>query len=70
MASKLDELVKFENRVIRICITTATIFLLIAYLRIAHYALTIPSAVILLSFAGELTLKQYLRKRVKDIDKY
>lgn len=63
MASKL------ENRIICISITIATVFLLLACLKFVHYALTIPSAIILLTFSIELSLKRYLRKRVRELDK-
>ncbi|WP_144522996.1 hypothetical protein [Bacillus pumilus] len=67
MTNKLEELVKLENRLI--CITIVTLFVLLTCLAVLHYAATIPSAIVLLGFAADLTLKKYLRKRVKDIDK-
>lgn len=69
MASKLDELLKLENRIICICITVSVFFVLLPCLKVVHYALTIPSAIILISFAAELSLRKYLRKRVRELDK-
>lgn len=69
MTNKLEELVKLENRIICICITVSVFFVLLPCLKVVHYALTIPSAIILISFAAELSLRKYLRKRVRELDK-
>ncbi|MEH7790522.1 hypothetical protein V7358_14125 [Bacillus pumilus] len=69
MTNKLEELVKLENRLIYICITIATLIVLLSCLAVLHYAATIPSAIVLVGFAADLTLKKYLRRRMKDIDK-
>lgn len=69
MNNRLKELVIFENRTICICLTVSAFFVLLPYLKVAHYALTIPSAIILMSFAAELSLRKYLRKRVRKFDK-
>ncbi len=69
MVSKLDELVKLENRIICIYLTVSAFFVLLPCLKVVHYALTIPSAIILISFAAELSLRKYLRKRVRELDK-
>ncbi|MEH6872608.1 hypothetical protein NST06_10250 [Bacillus sp. FSL P4-0322] len=69
MTNKLEELVKLENRLIYICITIATLLVLLSCLTVLHYAAAIPSAIVLVGFAVDLTLKKYLRRRVKDIDK-
>lgn len=69
MTSKLEELVKLENRLICICIIVSLFFSLLPCLKVVHNALTIPSAIILMSFAAELSLRKYLRKRVREFDK-
>ena len=69
MTSKLEVFVKFENRLICICIIVSAFFVLLPCLKVVHYALTIPSAIILMSFAAELRLRKYLRKRVREFDK-
>ncbi|APJ11124.1 hypothetical protein BSL056_09200 [Bacillus safensis] len=69
MTNKLEELVKLENRFICIFISIAALFVLLPCFGVVHYALTIPSAVILLSLAVDFALKQYIRKRVKNFDK-
>ncbi|MEK4790380.1 MULTISPECIES: hypothetical protein [Bacillus] len=69
MANKLEELVKLENRTICVCIIVSVFFALLPCLKVVHYALTIPSAIILMSFAAELSLRKYLRKRVRELDK-
>lgn len=46
-----------------------SVFALLPCLKVVHYALTIPSAIILMSFAAELSLRKYLRKRVRELDK-
>lgn len=69
MNKGLKELIIFENRTIYICLTVSAFFVLLPCLNVVHYALTIPSAIILMSFAAELSLRKYLRKRVREHDK-
>ncbi len=69
MNKGLKELIILENRTICICIIVSVFFALLPCFKVVHYALTIPSAIILMSFAAELSLRKYLRKRVRELDK-
>lgn len=59
MNKGLKELIIFENRTICICLTVSAFFVLLPCLKVVHYALTIPSAIILISFAAGLSLRKY-----------
>ena len=69
MNKGLKELIIIENRTTWICLIVSAFFVLLPCLKVVHYALTIPSAIILMSFAAELRLRKYLRKRVREFDK-
>ncbi len=69
MNKGLKELIIFENRTTWICVTVSAFFVLLPCLKAVHYALTIPSAIILMRFAAELSQRKYLRKRVREFDK-